>query len=85
MGTAVVTAVVIISCDYWCVERCGLSIRRWVIRRVPWCLPLPAATDSSSREVAAACADQVANFDIVLRHFVENNSGRRASRNDGDA
>ena len=73
------TAVVIISCDYWCGERSELSIRRWVIRRVPRCLPLPAATNSSFRQVAAACADQVASFDIVLRQFVENNYGRVAS------
>ena len=44
-----------------------------------------SATTSSSREVAAACANQVANFDIILRQFVENNSGRVASRDDGDA
>ena len=45
-----------------------------------------SATASSSREVATACADQVANFDIILRQFVENNSGRvAASRDDGDA
>eukprot|EP00904_Undaria_pinnatifida_P001064 jgi/Undpi1/10959/HiC_scaffold_30.g13260.m1 len=45
-----------------------------------------SATASSSREVATACADQVANFDIILRQFVENNSGRvAAARDDGDA
>ena len=38
-----------------------------------------SATNSSSRELAAACADQVANFDIILRQFVENISGRVAS------
>ena len=44
-----------------------------------------SATASSSGEVAAACADQVANLDIIVRQFVENNSGRVASRDDGDA
>ena len=44
-----------------------------------------SATTSSSREVAAVCADQVANFDIILRQFVENNSDRVASRDDRDA
>ena len=44
-----------------------------------------SVTNSSSREVAAACADQVANSDVILRQFVENNSGRVASRDDGDA
>ena len=45
-----------------------------------------STTDSSSREVATACADQVANFDIILRQFAENNFGRvAASRDDGDA
>ena len=43
-----------------------------------------SATASSSREVAAACANQVANLDIIVRQFVENNSGRVASRDDGD-
>ena len=148
-----VTADVINRCDYYCGERCGLSLRRWVIRRVPrdspgaaapaaasaeagatpraraaaalagagyssgapavgaalpsddlatWARQVEAelarvharldekiaeisATTSSSREVAAACADQVANSDIILRQFVENNSGRVASRDDGDA
>ena len=40
--TAVVSAVVIIHCDYCCGERCGLSLRRWVIRRVPRRLQPPA-------------------------------------------
>ena len=40
---------------------------------------------SSSREAAAACTDQVANLDIMVRQFMENNSGRVASRDDGDA
>ena len=44
-----------------------------------------SASTSSAREVAAACAEQVANFDIFLRQFVENNSGRVASRDDGGA
>ena len=44
-----------------------------------------SAATSSSREVAAACADQVANFDIIPRQFVKNNPGRVASRDDGDA
>ena len=44
-----------------------------------------SATASSSREAAAACADQVANLDIMVRQFVKNNSGRVASRDDGDA
>ena len=39
-----------------------------------------SATASSSREAAAACADQVANLDIIVRQFVENNSGRVASQ-----
>ena len=44
-----------------------------------------SATASSSREVATACADQVANFDSILRQFVENKSGRvTASRDEGD-
>ena len=44
-----------------------------------------SATTSSSCEVATACADQEANFDIILRQFVENKSGRVALRDDGDA
>ena len=45
-----------------------------------------SATTSPSREVAAACADKVATFDIILRQFVENKSGRvAASHDDGDA
>ena len=44
-----------------------------------------SAITSSSREAAAACADQVANLDIMVRQFVENNSGRGASRDDDDA
>ena len=45
-----------------------------------------SATVSSSREVATACVDQVENFNIILRQFVENNSGRVAAfRDDGDA
>ena len=44
-----------------------------------------SATTSSSREVAAAGADQVANFDFILRQLMENNSGRVASRDDGNA
>ena len=45
-----------------------------------------SVTVSSSREAANAYADQVANFDLVLRQFVENNSGRvAASSDDGDA
>ena len=44
-----------------------------------------SATTSSSHEIAAACADQVANSDFILRQFVENNSGRVACRDDGDA
>ena len=43
------------------------------------------ATTSSSREVATACADQVAHFAIILPQVVENNSGPVASRDDGDA
>ena len=44
------------------------------------------AIASSSREVATACADRVANFDSILRQFVENNSGRvAASRDEGDS
>ena len=141
------TGVAIIRCDYCCGERCGLSLRRWVIRRVPRRLPLPAlrrriflvpgppqlsrargrppgrrrsvrlcirmtgprgphrlkpnshgsisafddnfaelsAIASSSREAAAACTDQVASLDIMVRQFMENNAGRVASRDDGDA
>ena len=37
---------------------------------------------SSTCEVATACADRVANFDIILRQFVENNSGRAAASRD---
>ena len=33
-----VTAVVIIRCDYCCGERCGLSLRRWVMRRAAVCV-----------------------------------------------
>ena len=41
---------------------------------------------SSAREVATACADQLANLDVILRQFTENNSGgTAASRDDGDA
>ena len=39
-----------------------------------------SAIASSSREAAAACADQVSNLDIMVRQFMENNSGRVASR-----
>ena len=43
-------------------------------------------TVSFAREVATACVDHVANLDVILRQFIENNSGRTAaSRNDGDA
>ena len=141
--TAVVTAVVRIRCDY-CGERCGLSLRRCVIHRMPRRLPPPATrgrllcepglpqlsrargsssgasvvgaaltsddlatwagqveaefarvnarldeklaemsgTVPSSREVATACADQMANFDVVVRQFVENNSGLVATSRD---
>ena len=41
-GTAVVTAVVLIRCDYGCGERCGPCLRRWVIRRVSRRLPRSA-------------------------------------------
>ena len=45
-----------------------------------------SANAFSSREVATVYADQVDNSDIILRQFVENNSGRiAASRDDGDA
>ena len=37
-----VTAVVIIRCHYCCGERYELSLRRWVIHRVPWRLRPPA-------------------------------------------
>ena len=41
---------------------------------------------SSAREVTTACADRFANLDVILRQFIENNSGRTAaSRDDGDA
>ena len=43
-----------------------------------------SAVASSPREAAAACTDQVANFDIMARQFIENNTGRVASRNDSD-
>ena len=44
-----------------------------------------SATIASSGVLAAAYADQVANFDIILRQFVENNSGPVAPREDGEA
>lgn len=45
-----------------------------------------SATVCFAREIATACADQVANFHVVLRQFVENSSGRvTASRDAGDA
>ena len=44
-----------------------------------------SAIASSTREAADACTDQVANLDIMVRQFMENNSGRVASRDDGDA
>ena len=44
-----------------------------------------SAIASSSREAAAACTDQVANLDIIVRQFMGNNSGRVAFRDDGDA
>ena len=43
-----------------------------------------SAIASSSREAADACTDQVANLDIMVRQFMENNSGRVASRDDGE-
>ena len=39
----------------------------------------------SAREAVAACTDQVANRVIMVRQFVENNSGRVASQDDGYA
>ena len=44
-----------------------------------------SAIASSSREAAAACTDQVANLDIMVGQFMENNAGRVASRDNGDA
>ena len=45
-----------------------------------------SATVYSAREVATACAHQVANLDVVLCQFVEKSSGRvAASQDDGDA
>ena len=44
-----------------------------------------SATTCCPREVAAVCADQVANSDIILCQFVKNNSCRVASRDYGDA
>ena len=44
-----------------------------------------STTTTSSRKVAAAYADQVAIFYIILRQLAENTSGRVASRDDGDA
>ena len=44
-----------------------------------------SALASSTREAADTCTDQVANLDIMVRQFMENNSGRVASRDDGDA
>ena len=36
-----------------------------------------STTTCSSREVATACADQVSNFDIILRQFVDKRLLRR--------
>ena len=44
-----------------------------------------SAITFSAREAATACDDQVTNVDIIVRQFVENNSGRVASQDDGVA
>ena len=48
-----VTAVVTIRCDYCCGKHCRLSLRRWVIRRLP---PAPAAAGAEVKATLRARA-----------------------------